>query len=60
MDEDKIGFYLELHGYVPWTVVIASALEKGIPWDTPDIIKQLRQAQDKIDALTLQLKEKSK
>lgn len=59
MTEDKTRFYLDLYGYVPWTVTIADALEKGIPWDTPDIVKHLRRAQDKIDELTLKLKEKN-
>ena len=53
------SYYHSLYGYVPWTVTIADALEKGIDWDKNHIIMQLRLAQDKIDDLTMQLKEKN-
>lgn len=60
MDEEKINFYLQTYGYVPWTVVIANALEMGTPWDTGSIVEQLRAAQERIDELTLALKEKNR
>jgi hypothetical protein len=59
MTGEKIAFYLQTYGYVPWTVTIADALEAGVSWDTESIIKHLRAAQEKIDELTLQLKEKN-
>lgn len=56
---EKMAFYLELHGHVPWTVTIADCLERGIQWDTASISKTLWHAQGKIDELTQQLKEKN-
>ena len=56
---EKIGFYLDLHGYVPWTVTIADALDMGVPWAEESIAKHLWLAQEKIDELTQKLKEKN-
>lgn len=56
---EKISFYLQLHGYVPWTVTIADAIDMGVEWDYQSISKQLWQAQEKIDELTQKLKEKN-
>lgn len=55
---EKIAFYLELHGHVPWTATIADFLDQGIPWDRASVAKRLWEAQDKIDELTQKLKEK--
>ena len=54
---EKRAFYRKLHGYVPWTVTIADAIDMGIEWDYKDIAKHLWAAQDKIDELTQKLKE---
>lgn len=53
---EKMRFYLELHGYVPWTATIADCLEQGLEWDIASIAEHLWAAQDKIDELTQQLK----
>jgi hypothetical protein len=42
---------------VPWTLTIADAMEKGMDWERDDVIKTLRNAQKKIDELTIKLKE---
>lgn len=56
---EKMAFYLELHGHVPWTATIADCLEQGIQWDRDSIIKTLWQAQDRIDELAQKLREKT-
>lgn len=56
---EKIGFYLDLHGYLPWTVTIADALDMGVEWDRESIARHLWLAQEKIDALTQELKAKT-
>ena len=50
---------LDLHGFVPWTLTIADAMESGWNWDKDSVIKTLRSAQKTIDELTIKLKEKS-
>jgi hypothetical protein len=55
---EKMKEYLDLHGHIPWTVTIADALEAGMDWDKSEIVQVLLGAQDKIDALTKELKEK--
>ena len=60
MTEDKTKFYLETYGYIPWTVTIADALDSGHSWAEEEVSKHLRKAQEKIDELTLRLKELQK
>ncbi len=60
MTEDRTKFYLETYGYVPWTITIATALDNEFVWDQTDVSKHLRLAQDRIDELTLRLKELQK
>jgi hypothetical protein len=50
---------LDLHGFVPWTLTIADAMELGLDWDKDSVIKTLRGAQKTIDELTIKLKEKN-
>lgn len=45
------------NGIMPWTLIMADFLEKGMEWDKLEVAQCLRQAQDKIDELTAQLKE---
>jgi hypothetical protein len=52
MSEEEIQKCLDLHGYVPWTLVIADSIESGAGWDDASIVKHLRMAQEKIDQLT--------
>jgi hypothetical protein len=59
MTHEEMKAQLELHGFVPWTLTIADAMEEGFDWDRDDVIKTLRNAQKKIDELTIKLKEKN-
>ena len=55
---EKIRFYLQLYGHVPWTVTVAEVLLNGGNWDTKEIADHLIRAQEKIDVLTQELKER--
>ncbi len=55
---EKIRFYLKLYGHVPWTVTVAEVLLNGGNWDSNEIANHLIQAQEKIDALTQEMKER--
>jgi len=57
MTHEDMKAQLDLHGFVPWTLTIADAMEEGIDWERDDVIKTLRNAQKKIDELTIKLKE---
>jgi hypothetical protein len=57
MTHEDMKAQLDLHGFVPWTLTIADAMEKGMDWERDDVIKTLRSAQKKIDELTIKLKE---
>jgi hypothetical protein len=57
MTQEDMKAQLDLHGFVPWTLTIADAMEEGMDWDRDDVIKTLRNAQKKIDELTIKLKE---
>ena len=59
MTHEEMKAQLNLHGFVPWTLTIADAMEENMDWDRNDVIKVLRGAQKKIDELTIKLKEKS-
>jgi hypothetical protein len=59
MTHEDMKAQLDLHGFVPWTLTIADAMEEGIDWERDDVIKTLRNAQKKIDELTIKLKEKN-
>jgi hypothetical protein len=59
MTQEETQRQLELHGFVPWTLTIADAMEEGFDWDRDAVIKTLRGAQKKIDELTIKLKEKN-
>jgi hypothetical protein len=55
---EKIGFYLEFHGHIPWTATIADCIDSGVEWDYKSISTHLWSAQEKIDELTQKLKAK--
>jgi len=57
--QDEMQRQLDLHGFVPWTLTIADAMELGWNWDKDSVIKTLRNAQKTIDELTIKLKDKS-
>ena len=59
MTQDEMRRQLDLHGFVPWTLTIADAMELGLDWDKDSVIKTLRGAQKTIDELTIKLKEKN-
>jgi hypothetical protein len=59
MTKEEMKAQLELHGFVPWTLTIADAMEEGMDWERDGVIKTLRNAQKKIDELTIKLKEKN-
>ena len=52
MTDEETKHYLDLYGYLPWTITIADALEVGREWDRKHIADVLRSAQEKIDFLT--------
>ena len=52
MTDEETKHYLDLYGYLPWTITIADALEVGREWDREHIADVLRSAQEKIDFLT--------
>jgi len=52
MTEEEMRGQLDLHGFVPWTLTIADAMESGFNWDKDSVIKTLRSAQKTIDELT--------
>ena len=59
MTYEEMKAQLDLHGFVPWTLTIADAMEENMDWDRNDVIKALRGAQKRIDELTIKLKEKN-
>ena len=59
MTPEEIQRQLDLHGFVPWTLTIANAMEEGVDWARDSVIKTLRDAQKTIDELTIKLKEKN-
>ena len=51
-DEERTKYYLDLYGYIPWTITIADAFDAGLEWDRKEVARALRNAQEKIDFLT--------
>ena len=54
MTEEDTRQQLKLHGCVPWTLTIADAIESGHEWEPTDLIRVLRNAQKRIDDLTIE------
>lgn len=54
MTEEDTRQQLKLHGCVPWTLTIADAIESGHEWEPADLIRVLRNAQKRIDDLTIE------
>ena len=50
-NEDKTKYYLDLYGYIPWTITIANAFDAGLEWHRTDVAQALRNAQAEIDRL---------
>ena len=57
-DEEKTKYYLDLYGYIPWTITIADAFDAGLEWHRKDVAQALRNAQAEIDRLTIEQKKR--
>jgi len=54
MTPEEMRKQLDLHGCVPWTLTIADAIEAGHEWSSDDLVRVLRNAQKRIDDLTVE------
>ena len=52
--------YLEIYGYMPWSISYAEALDAGQVLNKKDLANAFREAQEKIDQLTAMTKEPTK